>query len=313
MTTAIIPTDRVTFYEFSHSYVMGDKVLMGVTELMKKHGLSANYGGIDERTLDKAAARGTAVHKMLEDYDNGKALVFSDVMWRWNADEEYEVILTADDQKKIVKWYKKLALPVYWSEFLVSDFECVASSIDKVLTTDEAGVYDLADVKHTYEVHTDALEWQLSIYAYLLEKTYGITVRNLSCIHTRSCKIIPVKRLPDEWVEGLLTAERCGYIYHIPTTEVAPLDIDMDMLVSQEEEVMKIEERMKVLNEALKDMRSKVFAYMQANGLKEYGRYKIRNGSVRESIDAKRLKEEQPEIAAQYLKQSEVKPSLIFK
>lgn len=309
----ITPTTKIQFSDFTHTYLMGDKVLMGVTSLMKKHGLSADYDGIDQRTLDKAAARGTAVHKMLEDFDNGVAVVFSDIMWRWNSDEDYETILTAQELKKIFKWYKALKLPVCYSEFLVSDFECVASSIDKVLVTDEEGVYDLADVKHTYKVHTEALEWQLSIYACLLEKEHGIKVRNLFCIHTRDCKTVPVKRLPNEWVEGLLEAEKGGYIYHIPLTEVAPLEIDMDALVKQEEEVCEIELRMKELNEALKEMRSRVLAYMQANGLKEYGRYSMRNGSIRESIDTKRLKEEMPEVAEKYLKKSEVKPSLIFK
>jgi hypothetical protein len=57
----------VDYDDFTHSYELEGKYLLGVTSLMKKHGLSANYEGISNEVLEAAAERGTRVHKMLED------------------------------------------------------------------------------------------------------------------------------------------------------------------------------------------------------------------------------------------------------
>ena len=55
---------RIFFDETSHTYLLDDdKILIGVTSLMKKFGLSPDYSGIPEATLKKAAEEGTAIHK----------------------------------------------------------------------------------------------------------------------------------------------------------------------------------------------------------------------------------------------------------
>lgn len=64
---------KVFFSDIVHCY-LNDKgeELIGVTSLMKKHGLGADYSGIPQDVLERAAERGSRVHKLLEDYDNGK-------------------------------------------------------------------------------------------------------------------------------------------------------------------------------------------------------------------------------------------------
>ena len=134
---------EVAFNEWLHVYTASDgHTLIGVTELMKRHGLSPDYGGISKDVLEKAAARGTAIHQLLQDYDDGKAVI--------------------EDEN--LKAYKALGLKVHCSEYLVSDNDIVATFIDKVL--DDCS---LADVKSTSTVHRRPLEWQLSIGAYLFE------------------------------------------------------------------------------------------------------------------------------------------------
>ena len=69
-------SNRVYFDATSHSYLLdGETLLMGVTELMKKHGLGADYSGIPEATLRKAAEEGTAIHQEIEAYDNGESVL----------------------------------------------------------------------------------------------------------------------------------------------------------------------------------------------------------------------------------------------
>ena len=112
---------EVAFNEWLHVYTASDgHTLIGATELMKRHGLSPDYGGISKDVLEKAAARGTAIHQLLQDYDDGKAVI--------------------EDEN--LKAYKTLGLKVHCSEYLVSDNEIVATFIDKVL--DDCS---LADVK----------------------------------------------------------------------------------------------------------------------------------------------------------------------
>ena len=88
--------NTVIFDELTHSYICGDKLLIGVTTLMKKHGLSPDYGDIPAEVLAKAAARGTAIHNLLEDYDNGKAV--------------------QEDEAGNLKAYKELGLKIHCSE-----------------------------------------------------------------------------------------------------------------------------------------------------------------------------------------------------
>ena len=42
---------EVYFDSITHTYLMGDKILQGVTTLMRKHGLSTDYSGIPDHIL----------------------------------------------------------------------------------------------------------------------------------------------------------------------------------------------------------------------------------------------------------------------
>ena len=82
-------SNRVYFDATSHSYLLdGETLLMGVTELMKKHGLGADYSGIPEATLRKAAEEGTAIHQEIEAYDNGESVFASELI------DEYRNLLS---------------------------------------------------------------------------------------------------------------------------------------------------------------------------------------------------------------------------
>ena len=161
---------KVFFSDIVHCY-LNDKgeELIGVTSLMKKHGLGADYSGIPQDVLERAAERGSRAHRLLEDYDNGKAV----------------------EDCPILQSYKSLELQVAASEYLISDNRTVASSIDKVL---EDG--SLVDVKTTSELHIGALEWQLSIYAYLFERqNKGLKVPHLYALHIRDARCRPLREI----------------------------------------------------------------------------------------------------------------------
>lgn len=306
---------NVTFDEMTHNYLLDDKqLLIGVTTLMKKHGLSPDYGGIDEKTLAGAATRGTAVHTLLEDYDNGKNCICSDVFY------EGKCVITADMMQKNLDAYKKLGLQVHCSEYLVSDCRCVASFIDKVL---EDG--SLADVKTTSSLHKEALEWQLSIYAFLFESLNPkVKVPHLYAIHVRDgkAKLVEVNRIPDEEIEALLLAEAEGRIYGQKEAEledissVVGVDTALNIQVA-EMQISYYKELIGTMETSIAEAREAVYNYMLEHNLTEMkvgdGVYKLKSPTQRETFDTKRFKKEHPEMAEQFIKLSAVRGSISFK
>ena len=288
---------EVAFNEWLHVYTASDgHTLIGVTGLMKRHGLSPDYGGISKDVLEKAAARGTAIHQLLQDYDDGKTVI--------------------EDEN--LKAYKALGLKVHCSEYLVSDNEIVATFIDKVL--DDCS---LADVKSTSTIHRRPLEWQLSIGAYLFElQNPGKKVPHLYCIHVRygKAKQIEVNRIPDEAVERLLECERCGVVYSAnPVAADAALALEEQavVLAEQLDQIARLKLAIKETEQASEELQQRLYDYMTENNLDEMacelGTFVRKAPDTKKSLDSARLKKEKPELYEQYLKESEIKGSITFK
>lgn len=291
----------VEFFEGTHQYFCGEDELIGVTTLMKKHGLSPDYTGIRTSVLNAAAERGSQIHKLLEDYDNGKT-----------------VVETAE-----LKAYKKLGLQVIASEYLVSDNKLVASSIDKVLSTGEECMVDLGDVKTTSTLHKDALAWQLSIYAYLFElQNPKIKVRNLYGIHVRNGKAVlhQVNRIPTKHIVALFRAEAKGDLYEDDRQKVEATSIlnaeDILTLADCESQLLELSaeiERLKGIEAAFKD---KLYEAMMKQNLDEMtlpgGIFKLKRPYTKKSIDTKKLAADHPEIAEKYMKETLVKGNVTF-
>lgn len=288
---------EVAFNEWLHVYTASDgHTLIGVTELMKRHGLSPDYGGISKDVLEKAAARGTAIHQLLQDYDDGKAVI--------------------EDEN--LKAYKALGLKVHCSEYLVSDNEIVATFIDKVL--DDCS---LADVKSTSSVHRRPLEWQLSIGAYLFElQNPGKKVPHLYCIHVRDgkAKQIEVSRIPNDAVERLLECERCGVVYSdnpVPADATLALEEQAVVLAEQLDQIARLKLAIKETEQASAELQQRLYDYMTENNLDEMacelGTFVRKAPYTKKALDSARLKKEKPELYEQYLKESEIKGSITFK
>lgn len=289
--------EGVMFDELTHSYICGDRILSGVTSLMAKHGLSADYSGIPESVLKKAAERGTAIHSLLEDYDNGMPTV----------------------EDATIRAYKKLGLKVICSEYLVSDHEIAASFIDKVL---EDG--SLADVKTTSEVHTESVSWQLSIYAYLFERQNpGMKVPALYCIHIRNgrAKLIPLNRVSDSEVEELFRAERDGRAYSRPDNSVsvteALTESEAMALTDALSKIAAYTAAVKTEEAKAEELKNRLYDYMTEHNLNEVscegGKFVRKAESVQIRLDSKTLKEKEPEIFEKYSKEISVKGSITFK
>lgn len=293
--------DCVRFDEFTHRYLLtlgdgGMRLLKGVTTLMREHGLSPDYSGIDPAVLRRAAERGTAVHHLLEDYDNGRPVA----------------------ETPELKAYRRLGLDVAASEYLVSDCRLVASSIDKVIRVDDNTV-DLGDVKTTSTLHEDAVAWQLSIYKWLFGiHNPGVKVRRLYGIHVRDGKarLVEVAEVPPERVAALMEAEAAGRRLETPTDcPLAPAETET--LISRTLRIEQLKAAVKELEAERAAAAERLAAYMERNRIPELAAcgctVRLKAGYDTERLDSKRLKDEEPEVFARYAKTSRVKASIIIK
>ena len=289
----LTPNPRVKFYSITHSYLM-DSVyyLMGVTELMKKHGLTADYTGIDEETMEKARERGTKGHKEIENYCKGK---------------KYK-------PTAITKNFKALNLDVLESEFLISDNEMVASQIDLILSD-----YSVVDIKFTSQLHIEALQWQLSIYAYLLELNYNIKVPKVYALHfnkQNKPSLVEIQRLDNRMVIELFKAEREGRIYQPLPLAPTSADEAMQKLFDVCSYIEGLQAQIKEAEIQKEALQQEFLTRMEESGTKsivtDFCRITYVASATKESIDSKALKENAPEIFEKYKKVSTTKPYVKF-
>ena len=56
------------YIDETHTYLYDGVILPSITQLLKKK-FGGKYDGIPKATLEKAAERGTAIHKAIEEYE----------------------------------------------------------------------------------------------------------------------------------------------------------------------------------------------------------------------------------------------------
>lgn len=298
--------NRIYFDEVSHTYLLDErKVLIGVTSLMKKHGLSPDYSGVPEPVLKKAAEEGTSIHKEIEDYDNGISVL----------------------NTELIDGYRKLGLEHISSEYIISDNEIVASAIDGVYKGPSPDTVILVDYKTTQKVHTRALQWQLGFYKTLFERQNpGIKVTGCYCLHidrkSRSILgLIPIDPVPAEMVDSVLDAEKAGKKYTdpyvMPSALLALSGDEAQTYITSITAIASLKEKLKQYESAIKAFDSKIVAYMLENDIDVMslgdGEIKLRKGYQRKTIDTTKLAKDYPQLASKYEKITEVSASVIYK
>lgn len=300
----------VYFEKLSHVYINGDgKPLMGVTSLLKKHGLSPDYTNIPEKVLKEAAEKGTLLHEQIESYDNGEVSILT----------------------PLLKTYKKVCkdndLHFIANELLVTDNETVASMIDGVYSGSNPSSVRLVDYKSTSKIHWRSVSWQLSLYKWLFERQYpGVKVESLHVLHIDKKKeevigFFPVDIIPDSEVNALFDCERRGEIYQDKAVhEVAPFIAEVD-LASYLANYMKVQEMkaaVKELESRLKEIDSQILQHMLDNGINEMqagdeGVFRVTKEYTKTTLDSTKLKKDLPEVYEKYSKETKVSASLSFK
>ena len=291
---------HVYFDDITHSYLTNDgEFLMGVTSLMRKHGLSPDYSSIPEEVLQRAAERGSKVHKDIELYCKGQAV----------------------EQTAEIKAFKKLNIPAIANEYLISDNEMIASSIDIVADSSQDGYVDLIDIKTTSTLHNEPLSWQLSIYAYFFEQQNPtLKVNKLYGLHIRGskAKMVEISRKPDSEIERLMQAERDGVIFSPSKIEISrSVESALTELKDASAFVASLKAQLKAAEDVEKTLKLYLLEQMEKDALKSLENDQVKiiyvAPSERESIDKDKLREKYPSIYEEYRKVSPVAANLRIK
>lgn len=285
----MLPINKKVFFDdITHSYINSEgELLIGVTSLLKKHGLSADYAGIPEDILNKAAERGSKIHKDIELFCYGEQVDMTDE----------------------VKLFSELQLKVAANEYLVSDNTLVASSIDLVL-----GDNTLVDIKTTSTLHIEPLTWQLSIYAYLFELQTKLKVPALFGLHIRNgkAKMVEIQRIPAETIIELLNAEREGRIYK--NTPIKTDEEQIRQIYDLESIIIDIEQKTKEMKEKRDILKAKLYEEMEKNNLKQIDNELLKITRIlptsRVSVDSKKLSSEYPQIYDAVKKETQIQGTI---
>lgn len=281
--------NRILYEDITHTYidVESGKELSGCTIVLKRYGISPNYSAIPDSVMDNASERGSRIHKEISDYIN---------------------FGTCETEAQ--KEYAKLGLDSIASEYLVSDNENFATSIDVVL-----GDCSLVDIKTTYTLHVNYLSWQLSINAYLFElqnpelkvpKLYGAYYKK-----DGTFSVVEVQRIPVDEVKRLLSAYLNDEEFTPSQTKVTTGDTRIAEIYELEKFIATIKQDAEVAENRKKKLLNTLYDEMSKNGVDkiENDFMTITKVSPTEStrVDSGMLKTLHPAIYNEVLKKSQVK------
>lgn len=293
----------VMFVEECHSYFLNGKELKGITGMIERQLFPHKLDGIPASVLKNAAELGSAIHKACQMYD--------------------EIMI--DNGLPQVAVYKKLlekdfpTSTVIANEYIVTDGEHFASPIDKVIQIDDDMVA-IVDVKTTYELDKEYVSWQTSIYKHLFEKQNpGIKVGALLALwlpkndnQLSKAGFFVVDDKGSEAVVALMEAEKKGEKY-VPV--VTPKKEQHVILAENAiNEMLEAERLMGYYKDIYEKFKQEALDAMLKYGVKSFDSEKVKMtlvpGGKSMRFDSTRFKKEQPDLYAQYLKESETKDSI---
>lgn len=289
---------KVIFNEENHTYTLGDKTLISVTQLLKKHGLSTDYSGVDAEILERAAHKGSAVHKEIEEYIKSGDVGFT------------------SELSDYIELAKDLHFEADESEFVLPFQDIPDDETDKYIcagTADLIGTCNgkeatIIDIKTTQKVDMRSCAWQLSLY----ERLSSAVFSKMYVFHLgKKSKAIPIKRIPATEIDRLLECERNGEIYHEPG-----LVITGDLIAcaeAAERELKLAEAEAKAAKATAEKYRQQLYEAMGKQGVSSWETADKSmlvtriEPSTKTTIDSEKLRADLPEIAEKYSKTSNVK------
>ena len=163
--------ETLEFDAETHTYIFEGLILPSITQILKVR-FGNKYDGIRADVLERAADRGTAIHKAIENF----------------------VTEGLDDKSDEVRGYKFLADRYHFTA-LESEIPVVlhlagepiaAGRLDLILKFVQAVA--VADIKTTSTLDKEYLAYQLNLYRIAYQQTYNKAINELYGIHLRGDK-----------------------------------------------------------------------------------------------------------------------------
>lgn len=316
---------NVTFNESEHTYHHDGKQLSGITAMLDKYILGGKYENLkkDEKTrktVTDAAAKGKLVHQQAQYLVDKKFKV-----------DEVFYDLCEPETSHFVQLVKDKLLSFAKSEYLVSDLDYYASSID--LVDNKCNLYD---IKTTATLEKEYVRWQLSIYKYLFElQNPDVKVGRLYAIHLtkEKAELVEVAAIDKDIVISLLNANKEGADWSNPfdnlgneTDEVMEDYIDFDeklkVAEGQKKEILeRVKEQLDAIEKEIKEIKrekERCRSFIDAR-MREVGSYSARGNGwlVTRNIDERMyvfdedaFANEKPKMYSKYVKEVVVPGSI---
>ena len=280
----------IEFDEEKHEYRLDGNVIPSVTQLLKKHGLVADYSMVPESILSAKAERGTLIHKEIQDYIEKNEVGFTQ-----------ECRLFSD-------WLEHFPLEDMKCEQIVHNDVC-AGKFD--LFGFRGGNPILIDFKTTSSKHLEDWRWQLSLYDYLLGCGSELHVIWMN----DGLEDIQVERVPDTEIESLFQAEKKGEIY-TPKGLVFPSE-SLSKIENLERQLFDFKTKTDAIEKKKSELLDELKGAMEKQGIKslDYRSISITYvaPSKRATFDKKKFETDHPEMKGLYEKESTVKASIRIK
>lgn len=296
----------VQFDAATHTYSLDGKELQGITTTLvnRAYPKDETYAGVSEEVLNKAAERGSACHQSVGNY-----------YLKGLSSTGYE-----DVTSRAVELLAGAGLTPIDFEYIVTDYEHYASPIDIVCKNDKNEVC-IVDMKFTSKLMWPQVTLQTTIYQRFFEIVNpDLQVKHLYVlwIHTNDDHAVLDSRLSEltpadeQFVSELIAADIAGVAERFDITKFygqlpATVTEVEDYLVNRLNLLEELKEEISNIKGGLCDM-------MLAANIKQYSSEKLQLTTVtpkpRETFDTTRFKKEHPDLYAEYVKMSEVKPSV---
>ena len=152
-----------------HTYLVDGLIVPSVTQIIH-HKFSNKYSHVPRATLNRAAAKGTAVHEAIQAYcENGTESDLPEVRNFKFLQKHYG--FTVDGCEKPVILFDADGGPL------------CAGRFDLAISMD--GMHGLADIKRTATLDKQYLAYQLNLYRIAYRQCYGIEAQFLRGVHLR--------------------------------------------------------------------------------------------------------------------------------
>ena len=157
------------YIDETHTYIYNGIVIPSITQMLKVK-FGRKYDGIPKEILERAASRGTALHKAIEEYEK-QGIEIDDQELR--------------NYKFLKRAYKFECIDNEVPIVLFQDGEAVAGGrLDLVLQ--EGDKIGLGDIKRTATLDKEYLAYQLNLYRIAYQQCYGTEIAFIRGIHLRN-------------------------------------------------------------------------------------------------------------------------------